>query len=67
MADIDEALESVQRAAAWLEDMASSLVEKELPFNSHRAKTMLTAFTGVDEARVRYNRALLEIGILDGK
>ena len=62
MTELDDAIHDVRRAAAWLEDASGSVVENHLPFTQHRAMTILAAFTGVDEARARYNRALLEAG-----
>lgn len=65
--EIEEALRDVQRAASWLEDISRAVANRELPYNGHRAKSLLTAFAGVDEARARYNRALAASTFLNGR
>ena len=65
MSPVEEALGGVRRAAAWLEEISGRLADEQLPFTRERAKTVLTAFTAVDEARVRYNRALAASGLLE--
>ena len=63
MCDINKVLRDVERAAAWLQDVAGAVVSGQMPLTPNRAKKILSAFTAVDEARTRYTRALMKSGM----